>query len=46
LNPLFTKKLLIDMGAPNAELPFERAAMASYETRLREFESPKTGFEY
>lgn len=46
LNPLFTKKLLLDMGAPPAELPFEPAAIDSYKARLREFENPNTGFEY
>ncbi|MDR2501756.1 MAG: hypothetical protein LBC78_00705 [Oscillospiraceae bacterium] len=46
LNPPFTKKLLRSLGASICSLPFEDAAMASYEKRLREFSDPKTGFEY
>jgi CobQ-like glutamine amidotransferase family enzyme len=46
LNPPFTKRLLRDMGAHNAEIPFERAAMEAYEARLQEFSDPKTGFIY
>jgi hypothetical protein len=46
LNPQFTHYLLRLMGATVRELPYEQAARASYEARLREFHDPKTGEEY
>jgi CobQ-like glutamine amidotransferase family enzyme len=46
LNPPFTRYLLKTLGAPDAVLPFEKAAMDSYELRLREFSDPKRGFSY
>jgi CobQ-like glutamine amidotransferase family enzyme len=46
LNPPFTKYILGLLGRGDAELPFEKAAMDSYELRLREFSDPKTGFDY
>jgi CobQ-like glutamine amidotransferase family enzyme len=46
LNPPWAKRLLEEMGARDAELPFERAMFDAYEARVREFKNPKTGFEY
>ena len=46
LNPLFARYLLELLGVPQRELPYEKAAMVSYEARLREFRDPKTGEEY
>ncbi|MDR0862529.1 MAG: hypothetical protein LBN30_07155 [Oscillospiraceae bacterium] len=46
LNPPFAKYLLKLLGRGDAELPYESAAMDSYELRLREFSDPKTGFDY
>ena len=46
LNPPFTRYLLGLLGAGERELPYEQAAMASYEARLLEFRDPKTGEEY
>ena len=46
LNPKFARYFLGLLGAEDRELPYERAALASYEARLREFKDPKTGEEY
>jgi CobQ-like glutamine amidotransferase family enzyme len=46
LNPPFTRYLLKTLGAGDAALPFEKAAMDVYELRLREFSDPKRGFSY
>jgi CobQ-like glutamine amidotransferase family enzyme len=45
-NPQFTKQLLAILGYPQTELPYEKAAVASYEQRLAEFSDPKRGFVY
>lgn len=47
LNPPFTKwfmKNILGIGQP--ELAYEEAAMDAYETRLKEYSDPKTGFTY
>lgn len=46
LNPHFTKYLLGLLGVSDRRLPFEDAALDSYELRLKEFSDPRRGFEY
>jgi hypothetical protein len=46
LNPPFARYFLGLLGEGDRELPYEKAAMAAYEARLREFHDPKTGAEY
>jgi CobQ-like glutamine amidotransferase family enzyme len=46
MNPLFTKYILGLLGLPDRELPFERAAMDSYNLRLEEYSDPKRGIDY
>jgi CobQ-like glutamine amidotransferase family enzyme len=46
LNPPFTKWLMGQMGVAEPALLFEDAAMDAYETRLKEFSDPNTGFIY
>ena len=41
LNPLFTEKLLSDMGCPDRKPAFYDEAMEAYRLRLAEFEDPK-----
>lgn len=42
LNPLFTKKLLEELGAANPVPVHFEAAMAAYEKRKKEFENKRT----
>ena len=47
LNPLFTKwflKNVLEVSEP--KLAYEEAAMDAYQTRLREYSDPDTGFTY
>lgn len=46
MNPLFTKYILELLGLQDRELPFESAAMDSYNLRLAEYSDPKRGFDY
>ena len=46
LNPPFTKYILALLGAPDAPLVFEEAALKAYTLRLEEFNDPKRGFLY
>lgn len=47
LNPPFTKWFIRErLGVPVEELAYEKAAMDSYETRVSEYEDPKTGLYY
>ena len=46
LNPLFARWLLEQLGIEDPKLDCEEMAMASYETRLREFRDPKRGYVY
>lgn len=46
LNPPFMRHVLGLLGAGERALPYEEAAVAAYEARLREFRDPKTGEEY
>lgn len=46
MNPLFTKHILGLLGLPDRALPFEEAAMDSYNLRLEEYSDPKRGFDY
>jgi CobQ-like glutamine amidotransferase family enzyme len=46
MNPLFTKHLLGLLGLNDRALPFEAAAMDSYNLRLEEYSDPKRGFIY
>lgn len=41
LNPLFTEKLLRDMGFPDRKPAFYDEAMEAYQIRISEFEDPK-----
>ena len=41
LNPLFTEKLLADMGFPDRKPAFYEEAMEAYRIRISEFEDPK-----
>ena len=46
LNPLFTRKLLCELGLEDFELPFEKDAIKAYETRVEEYSDPGRGFYY
>lgn len=46
MNPLFTKHILGLLGLNDRALPFEAAAMDSYNLRLEEYSDPKRGFIY
>jgi len=49
MNPPFARYLLGLLGAEGSEsraLPYESAAIAAYEARLKEYHDPKTGAEY
>ena len=46
LNPPFARYLLGLLGAGDREPPYEQAALAAYQARLKEFRDPKTGEEY
>lgn len=47
LNPPFTKWLMRNvLGADNAELAFEEAAMDAYNSRIKEYSDPSTGITY
>ncbi|MDR0917584.1 MAG: hypothetical protein LBN02_10425 [Oscillospiraceae bacterium] len=46
LNPPFTRELLNLIGAENAAIPFETAARAAYDARVREFADEKTNMVY
>jgi CobQ-like glutamine amidotransferase family enzyme len=46
LNPPFLRYILGLLGAPDAPVPFEAAAMDAYALRLKEFSDPKRGFAY
>lgn len=47
LNPPFTKWYIRNqLGVPIRELAFEKAAMDSYENRVREYSDPQTGLYY
>lgn len=46
LNPPFAKWLLKKIGAGDVNLAFEKEAMEAYETRVKEYSDPNTGFYY
>ena len=46
LNPLFTRKLLCELGLKDFRLPFEEDAMKAYEARVEEYSDPNRGFYY
>lgn len=44
LNPLFTKRLIKEMGGQETTLAYESVVMEAYQRRLAEFNDPKTDF--
>jgi CobQ-like glutamine amidotransferase family enzyme len=46
MNPPFTKYIMGLLGAGDLPLAYEKAAMDSYELRLKEYSDPKRGFDY
>ena len=46
LNPPFAKWLLKEIGAGDVNLAFEKEAMEAYETRVKEYSDPNSGFYY
>ena len=46
LNPLFTRKLLCELGLKDFVLPFEEDAIRAYEARVEEYSDPNRGFYY
>ncbi len=46
LNPPFARYILSRCGAESQPLAFEEAAMDAYETRVKEYSDPDTGFYY
>jgi CobQ-like glutamine amidotransferase family enzyme len=46
MNPPFTKYIMGLLGAGDKPLAYEKAALDSYELRLKEYSDPKRGFDY
>lgn len=46
LNPPFAKYILKGCGVPDPRLAFEEEAMDAYDTRVKEYSDPGTGFYY